>query len=76
MKTTKYNPSALEIELANIFKNLQKSIEAELSSNKIEAIELNGHKDNPDLLLKLIDNDGDRHEVVVKFIQRADKGLF
>lgn len=75
MITKSYNPSQLEVSMADIIKSLQDTINDKLEGNNIEDIEVNGEKDNPDLLFKLIDTDGDRHELVVKFIQRADHHL-
>lgn len=75
MITKSYNPSLLEVSMADIIKSLQDTINDKLEGNNIEDIEVNGEKDNPDLLFKLIDTDGDRHELVVKFIQRADHHL-
>lgn len=73
MITSSYNPSKLEIELAQIIKGLKSQIEERLSDNVIDDIIISTEKDNPDLVLKLIDIDGDKHEVVVKFIQRPDQ---
>lgn len=75
MITKSYNPSQLEVSMADIIKSLQDTINDQLDGNNIEDIVVNGEKDNPDLLFKLIDADGDRHELVVKFIQRADHHL-
>lgn len=73
MKTITYNPSDLEIELASVILELKDQISTKLKSNKVEDIQIFSDKDNPDLLFKLIDTDGDKHELVVKFIQRADQ---
>jgi hypothetical protein len=35
-------------------------------------IRFNEDQDNPDLIFELKDADGDKHEVVVRLIQRAD----
>ncbi len=72
MKTTVYNPSHLEIEFAEVLKNLRSDIEAKLKGNEITDILINTNKDNPDLVFKLVDKDGDHHELVVKIIQRAE----
>lgn len=73
MITTKYNPSPLEIELAQVIMKLKDNITEELNFNSIEDIIFHNERDNPDLVFKLKDEDGDQHEIVVKFIQRADK---
>lgn len=72
MITTSYNPSPLEVELAKVLQSLQKELNSNLVSNQIEKIEIDTTIDNPDVLLKLIDTDGDKHEVVLKVIQRSD----
>lgn len=73
MITTTYNPSPLEIELAQVIMKMKEEISESLGHNTIKDIEFHTEKDNPDLVFKLEDNDGDKHEIVVKFIQRADK---
>ncbi len=75
MITTSYNPSNLEIELGEILQELRPQIEERLKDNVIEGLTLTKEKDNPDLILKLVDVDGDKHEVVIKLIQRADQNL-
>lgn len=75
MITTSYNPSNLEIELGEIIQELRPQIEERLKDNVIEELTLTKEKDNPDLILKLVDVDGDKHEVVIKLIQRADQNL-
>ena len=75
MITTSYNPSNLEIELGEIIQELRPQIEERLKDNVIEDLTLTKEKDNPDLILKLVDVDGDKHEVVIKLIQRADQNL-
>lgn len=72
MKTKIYNPSTIEIEFAEILLELRDKIESKLS-NTIDNVTIDTQKDNPDLLFKLTDNDGDKHEIVVKIIQRADE---
>ena len=75
MITTSYNPSKLEIELGEIIQELRPQIEEKLKDNVIEDIKFTSDKDNPDLILKLVDVDGDKHEVVLKIIQRPDQHL-
>lgn len=72
MKTTSYNPSTIEMEFANAVKDLQQTLSSRFTNNKILKIELNT-EDNPRLVLYLEDEDGDKHELVVKVIQRVDK---
>lgn len=74
MITKQYNPSQLEVELAQAIKELAPQIEAKLSNCKIKVIEDRIKEDNPMLKIKLIDTDEDAHEVVLKIIQRPDAG--
>lgn len=73
MKTTKYNPSPLETELADILLSLKNEISSALKDNKILEIKGEKDQDNPDVTLLLEDNDGDKHELVIKIIQRAEE---
>ena len=73
MRTEHYNPSQIEVELAYALTELKSHMEKYLTHNKIEKIENHIQEDNPMLLINLVDEDGDPHEVVVKVIQRADK---
>lgn len=72
MKTVSYNPSKIEKEFAEVISKLTKEIENGLTENKIVSIENKLMADNPTLTFYLEDNDGDKHEVVVKIIQRMD----
>lgn len=71
MKTSSFNPSPIELEFAQAIKDLQEEIQKKISS-KITDIQKNLNADNPTLVFKLEDNDGDKHEVVIKFIQRLE----
>lgn len=73
MKTKIYNPSQLEVEIANAIEDLKEDLQERLSNNRIINIENHISKDNPQVRLILEDEDGDRHEVVLKVIQVADK---
>ena len=73
MKTIHYNPSLIEIEFAKIIADLREEIQKKSAINTIEEIENNSSKDNPNLVFKLIDKDGDKHELIIQFIQRMDK---
>lgn len=73
MKTSSYNPSALEIDLANALQILRDDIEKHLRNNKITHIENHLGKDNPMVKFSLQDTDGDPHEIVVRIIQIPDK---
>jgi hypothetical protein len=73
MKTIHYNPSLIEIEFAKIIADLREEIQKKSAINTIEEIENNSNKDNPNLVFKLVDRDGDKHELIIQFIQRIDK---
>ncbi len=73
MKTTSYNPSPLEVDMANALLILQTEIEKHLQDNKIVKAEPNLKKDNPTIKFKLMDKDGDAHEMVIRVIQIPDK---
>ena len=73
MKTIHYNPSLIEIEFAKIIADLREEIQKKSAINTIEEIENNSNKDNPNLVFKLVDKDGDKHELIIQFIQRMDK---
>jgi hypothetical protein len=73
MKTTSYNPSPLEVDMANALLILQDHIEKHLQDNKIIHAETDLKKDNPSVKLKLLDKDGDPHELVIKIVQIPDK---
>lgn len=73
MKTTTYNPSPLEVDLANALVSLQKEIERHLKDNTITQVETQLKKDNPMVRFSLLDTDGHPHEIVVRIIQIPDK---
>ena len=73
MKTISYNPSSLELEFVEAIMKLEGEINKCINSNRILEIKKNGEEDNPSLIFFLEDDDGDKHEVVMKVIQRADR---
>ena len=73
MKTKIYNPSQLEVQFANAIVKLKDQLERELNGCKILEVENKINADNPMLLFHLQDEDGDKHDLVVKLIQRPDK---
>jgi len=73
MRTTQYNPSQLEVELAYAFSTITEQIEEHLSSAKIVGVDNKIQDDNPSVTFHLEDTDGDPHEVVIKLIQKPDK---
>jgi len=72
MKTTSYNPSSLEVEFANIIESLKDQMNDLLENRKISSIEHQLETDNPLLYLTIEDNDGDKHKLVMKLIQKPD----
>jgi hypothetical protein len=72
MKTTSYNPSQIELEFAQAIKDLTKELQGKIKTKIIE-VQNNLKEDNPTLIFKLEDKEGDKHELVVKFIQRLEE---
>ena len=58
MKTVSYNPSDLEVEIANILENLQTQISDLLKNRKVSSVERNLDMDNPTIYLNILDDDG------------------
>jgi hypothetical protein len=73
MKTSSYNPSALEVDFANALQILRNDIEKHLQNNHITHVEDHLRKDNPMVKFSLVDKDGDPHEIVIRIIQIPDK---
>lgn len=73
MKTIKYNPSALEMDMANAIMGLNKEIEKHLQDNTITQIEPDLDRENPVITFHLTDKDGDRHQLMVRVFQAPDK---
>jgi hypothetical protein len=73
MKTLSYNPSVLEVQFAQSILNLQNQLEDHIVDCKIVNVENKINNDNPMLLFQVVDKDGDKHEIVIKIIQRPDK---
>ncbi|MCE2995012.1 MAG: hypothetical protein LW863_05425 [Flammeovirgaceae bacterium] len=73
MKTESYNPSPLEVDMANALFLLQKEIEKHLQNNEVVHVESNIKRDNPMVKFSLLDKDGDPHEIVVRIVQIPDK---
>ena len=72
MKTTSYNPSEIEVALADALSEMGEEISSRLSGLTISEIDIKTREDNPSLILRISDEDNDPHEVVVKIIQRPD----
>ena len=73
MKTDSYNPSPLEIDMANALFIVQKEIEKHLQNNEIVHVETSIKRDNPMVKFNLLDKDGDPHEIVIRIVQLPDK---
>lgn len=73
MKTTVYNPSIIETEIATAMVSLQKEIEKHLKDKRISQAIADTSQDNPSVKFSIVDNDGDHHEVVVKIVQIPDQ---
>jgi hypothetical protein len=73
MKTSSYNPSPLEVDMANALFIVQKEIEKHLQDNEVINVETNINRDNPMVKFSLLDKDGDPHEIVVRIVQIPDK---
>ncbi|MBF9254760.1 hypothetical protein I2I11_15755 [Pontibacter sp. 172403-2] len=73
MRTTNYNPSKLEVDFAKAFRDLAPQLEDKLyQGEQVTDIESIHDADNPLVIFKLQDKEGDKHEVVVQIIQRPD----
>ena len=72
MKTTVYNPSAIETEIAQAIVSLQKEIEKQLKDKHISKAIADLNQDNPTVKFTIVDNDGDHHEVTIKVVQAPD----
>lgn len=72
MKTKAYNPSPLEVEFVNVIESLQQDINKKLENSEVRSFEPNLEIDNPILKANIIDDDGDKHILILKVIQRPD----
>lgn len=72
MKTSSYNPSPLEVDMANALYILQKEIQKHLQDNDIVNVEPDLKRDNPTVKFHTIDKDGDPHEIIIRIVQVPD----
>lgn len=73
MRTRFYNPSKLEVNFARAVKDLTEQLEKKLDEGeRVINTESIHNTDNPMVIFKLEDKEGDLHEVVVQIIQRPD----
>jgi hypothetical protein len=73
MKTEQYNPSSLELDMANALVILQDQIQKHLKDNRIVKINPEVESSNPVVTFYLEDKDGDKHEIVLRIFQVPDK---
>lgn len=73
MKTPTYNPSPLEVDLANALHALQNEIQKQLPDNRIVDVRSETQSENPLVRFQIVDSDGDPHEIIVRIIQIPDK---
>lgn len=67
-----YNPSPLEIDLANALFELKDELSAKLNGSEVLKIEKHEDQDNPDVRIRTKDSDGDVHEFTLRIIQTPD----
>jgi hypothetical protein len=72
MITKDYNPSPLEVRFVQVLSELKDEINGKLSNFDLYKIENNTELDNPTIEFFLKDRDGDKHEIVLKVIQKPD----
>ncbi len=75
MKTSSYNPSTLETAFAKALENLKDEIQTQVGDITITGVDCFDMEDNPRLIFKFHDKDQDKHEIVVRIIQRSDDDL-
>jgi len=73
MKTKIYNPSPLEVEFINVIESLQQDINKKLQNCQIESFEHKLELDNPILKANVVDEDGDKHTLILQIIQKPDE---
>ncbi len=72
MKTAHYNPSKLEIEFAKAIVALKPELEKHLNGVQVIDVQPDYTSDNPYVVIRTEDADGDHHELVMQVIQRPD----
>ncbi len=72
MITKNYNPSPLEVEITNIIFDLKDEISTKLDGSEITEVVKDLASDNPDLIIRTKDKDGDKHEFMLRIIQKPD----
>lgn len=72
MITKDYNPSEHEVSFAQTIAGLGDVIAKKMAPLRLEHIEEDIHRDNPQVLFRFSDPDGDLHEIHCIIIQKAD----
>ena len=72
MKTTSYNPSPLEVEFASSIEKNKEGLSNSLVDRSITRIEQIIDADNPTIKVFVQDDDGDKHLLILKLIQKPD----
>jgi hypothetical protein len=73
MKTIEYNPSYLEIVVAEAIAEMHLHVDEKLKgTSRVIDIERHLKLDNPRIVFTLEDEDGDQHRIVVQVIQTLD----
>ncbi|MES2389951.1 MAG: hypothetical protein V4543_18255 [Bacteroidota bacterium] len=73
MKTTQYNPSKIETDFCEALQGMATELAAHLPDYSITGLTPTNNRDNPFLVVALTDKDGDKHELVISFVQRPDR---
>lgn len=72
MITKDYNPSPIEVRFVEVLCELKEEINKKLANYDVYKIENNTQLDNPTIDFYLKDADGDKHEIILKVIQKPD----
>ena len=75
MKTPNYNPSPLEVEFAKCIEENLENLSNSLNERSITRIEQQTETDNPTIKVHVQDDDGDKHLLVLKLIQKPDRDM-
>ena len=75
MKTVTYNPSPLEVEFVSCIKENKEELNRKLNGRSITQIEQKINADNHTLKVHVQDDDGDKHLLIIKLIQKPDSDL-
>ena len=72
MITKDYNPSPIEVSFVEVLCELKEEINKKLVNYDVYKIDNNTQLDNPTIDFYLKDADGDKHEIILKVIQKPD----